>query len=261
LIGSAVMFAGIYPAMRNSTLGSAAIFSSHCGKLECSAQGIFPLEAPDKIRNFIIAGPVAVCYLPENAAALPENFQQDCPVGVLWSGSQLGLWHRTGQSGFVFFGINKSMTSAVAQNVADRNELFKKFRASDKLQLNLPPGKKQIITPEQLKNLLEVLLPLWLGGWFLKQTLLEVLLYIAMFTGVFALMNIGRPKRFKVKEMAVMAIYAGFPVMIIGSVAEALGLFDFNIIYVLGMTFYLIYIMNRLTRDSQEQAWRQGDQP
>ena len=72
------------------------------------------------------------------------------------------------------------------------------------------------------------------------------------------LMNIGRPRRMPFKVLIVLAIYAGLPPMLIGSVAEALRLpfLNFNLIYVLGMTLYLIMVMNRLERLRQEREWQ-----
>ena len=84
-----------------------------------------------------------------------------------------------------------------------------------------------------------------------------------MFAGVFALMGLGRPRRFKVGEVVKLAVYAGFPAMLVGSVASALRLpmLDFNMIYVLGMTVYLMIIMNRLDRLRQEREWHDNGSP
>ena len=114
------------------------------------------------------------------------------------------------------------------------------------------------IDGEQLRALGELFLSFGWAGWILRVTLIEVLIYIAMFSGVFVLMNLGRPRRFKLRQVIVMAIYAGFPVMVIGAMAEALQLpyLSFNIIYSMGMMIYLIMAMNRLERLRQEREWR-----
>ena len=76
-------------------------------------------------------------------------------------------------------------------------------------------------------------------------------------------MGMGRPRRIKVGEMVKLAIYAGFPAMLIGSVATALRLplLDFDMVYVLGMTIYLMIAMNRLERRRQEQEWQNNEPP
>ena len=69
-------------------------------------------------------------------------------------------------------------------------------------------------------------------------------------------------KTYSVAEMVKLSVYAGFPAMIIGSAATflELPLLDFNLTYVLGMTFYLMFIMNRLDRDRQQREWQDKEQ-
>ena len=82
---------------------------------------------------------------------------------------------------------------------------------------------------------------------------------ILVFAVVSLLMNLGRKRYFSFKELIVLAIYAGFPAMIIGSAAEALQLpgLNFDVIYVLGMTIYLIIVMNRIEYNRQKRQWQQ----
>ena len=145
-----------------------------------------------------------------------------------------------------------------SEQVNSADELLAAFKRSPELQIAFLENSELILSSDKLKQMVSVLLPAVLYLAVFMHIFLEVIVYIAMFVGVSALMNIGRPHRIGIRDMTVLAVYAGFPAMTAGSIADAmqLPLLDFNIIYVLGMTFYLIVIMNKLERDRQERNWR-----
>ena len=254
ILSAAVITAGVYPGLRALVNHSTDLVAENCGSITIAADGIKPEKSPETARCFMVAGPVSVTYLPEKSTALPPGFRQECHTGIIWSGKRIGLWLWSGGETFQLIPLTQSMNDWTAQVCTSGEELFKSFQASPELILK-DAGR---IDGEQLRALGELFLSFGWAGWILWVTLIEVLIYIAMFSGVFVLMNLGRPRRFKLRQVIVMAIYAGFPVMVIGAVAEALQLpyLSFNIIYSMGMMIYLIMAMNRLERLRQEREWR-----
>ena len=258
ILSAAVITAGVYPGLRDLIKHSTDIIAENCGSIVIAPEGITPEKSPETARCFMVAGPVSITYLPEKSGALPKDFRKECNTGVIWSGKRIGLWIWSGGDAFQLIPLNQSMDSLSAVTCTSSEELFKSFQAASELEVT----GSEVLEPAQLRALGELFLVFGWSGWVLRITLLEVLIYIAMFSGVFVLMNLGRPRRWKLRQVVVMAIYAGFPVMVIGAMAEALQLpyLNFNIIYSMGMMIYLIMAMNRLERLRQEREWRQSSQ-
>lgn len=257
VLSAVIMSFGVYPALRGSVMGSVNAITDNCGTLTCTADGIFPVE-PEKARTFLVAGPLAVTYLPENSKKLPEDFQMQCSSGIIWSGGKVGLWTLRKKDVYDFISLSDPLSAVQNQTVSGSAELLDALKKSPSIQFEMSENKIEKFTPERLKALVGVLLPLGTGVMLFRQTFLEVMLYIAMFTVVTLLMNIGRVRHLTLREMVVLAVYAGFPAMLIGSVAAALELplLDFNIVYVFGMSIYLIIVMNSLERKRQERQWQ-----
>ena len=254
ILSAAVITAGVYPGLRELVNHSTDIITENCGSITLAPDGITPEKAPEVARSFMVAGPVSVTYLPEKASVLPQNFRQECHTGVIWSAKRIGLWVWSGGDTFQLIPLSAEVSSWSAQSCSSSEELFKNFQAAPAMTLK----DTETLGAEQLRALGDLFLSFGWAGWVLRVTLVEVLIYIAMLSGVFVLMNLGRPRRFKLRQVIVMAIYAGFPVMVIGAMAEALQLpyLKFNIIYSMGMMIYLIMAMNRLERLRQEREWR-----
>ena len=258
LIASLIMFWGIYPALKQIVLRSAAVVGDNCGELRFNANGIFPVENPNKERLFLIAGPTAVTYVPEDCTTLPENFKQGAAQGVIWNGSQCILWFAGTGGIYQYSSINGPLVPGEMMQTDDPAVLLKALKKSSAIKLNLPAGKHQDFSPSQIQAIIKLILPPGMILILFQRTLVEVVIYILMFSLVFLMMNFRREGRLKFMEMITLSIYAGFPAMIAGSVASALQLpvLTFNLVYVLGMTFYMVVIMNRLERLRQERAWR-----
>ena len=256
LLSSIIITIGVYPGLQQKVRGSVALAVRNCGSLQCSAQMIKPEKDPDKARTFLVTGPLAICYMPATADKLPDDFQKDCSQGVLWNGTQIALWNKLPGGSYSLLALGDPLAGVMPQEVAGKGELFTEFKKTPSVKLNVPPGETVVIGEDKMNAWAELLLRLSWGAWMIRQTFFEVLIYIAMFMGVFLLMSIGRPRRLTFRKMLVLAVYAGFPAMLAGSVADAaqLPFFNFNMIYVFGMTLYLIVIMNRLERERQQRA-------
>ncbi len=247
ILCSILIMIGIYHELQPKITGSLNIIAENCGSVRCSEQSVVPEKSPDKSKNFVIAGPTAVVYAP-SAADLPEDFQQGCPNGILWIPTKIAFWQKNSDNTYKFTAWDFS-----GRDNLSAAELKDCFVKTPDMQL---AGNHVINKTEMLA----------FSKFFMIMTMiilaivnfLQIVLYIAMFAGVFALMNMGRPRYIKTWEMVKLAIYAGFPPMLIGSVATALRLpfLDFHMTYVLGMTFYLMYIMNRLDRNRQMRTER-----
>ena len=263
LICGIILACGFYPTLKRSLRAVVAVVVENCGSIICSHDRIEPGINPEKSRSFVINGPFSVTYLPAKAVDLPSNFQQDCSSGLLWSADcKFLLWKKLSNDKFgvvpIWDPLGSTAETVVSGNVALLAELHK----AEPVKLNLPTGKKEEFTPEKLQALTDLALIAMSAGYMLRKTLLEVIIYIMMFVVVTKIMDLTRRKRMPFKELTVLAIYAGFPPMLIGSVAEALNLpyLSFNMIYVLGMTLYLVMVMNRLERLQQEKQWSKEGQ-
>ena len=245
----------IYNNLYDAVDVSAQTVYENCGNLLVDSEGIRPEVQPDKLRQFRLIGPTAITYLPENAEALPENFQQDCSSGILANGQQFIMWQALGRDLFRCYVFSPGFSAIYSEETTGRSGVWNILKKAPRW--SLPADKDELITADKLQAIGKLML---IGGAsaVCMRYFFNIIIYIAMFAGVSALMNMGRPRRFSIKEMVVLAVYAGFPPMVIGTLSEILQLpwLDYNIIYVLGMTFYLIFVMNRLERRRQEREWQ-----
>jgi hypothetical protein len=255
LLCSVFMEVGIYKDWKKKSRATVNTIVENCGSIKIDKKGFTPEKSPQKLKNFIAAGPFAVTYLPEGSS-LPGDFQQGCNIGLLWKGNKLLLWQKN-NNGYLLTPIDNSQSDNDSINAAAVEEIEQTLNALHGVniqgELNLTPGVLNV-----LSNMMLVTVLIMLAVF----NLFQVVFYIAIFTGIFALMNMGRPRRFTVKEMIKLSVYAGFPAMLIGSAAAflELPLLDFNLTYVLGMTFYLMFVMNRLDRDRQQREWQDKEQ-
>ena len=254
LLCSVFMEVGIYKDWKKKSRATVNTIVENCGSIKIDKKGFTPEKSPQELKSFIVAGPFAVTYLPEGSS-LPEDFQQGCNIGLLWKGNKLLLWQKN-NNGYLLTPIDNSQTNNSA-NVTAVQEIDQALHALPGVKIN---GELNLTAAglKLLSNIMLVTVLIMLAVF----NLFQVVFYIAIFTGIFALMNMGRPRRFTVKEMIKLSVYAGFPAMIIGSAATflELPLLDFNLTYVLGMTFYLMFVMNRLDRDRQQREWQDKEQ-
>ena len=258
-ICSIIIGLGLYPEWKKQASSSIERVIEHCGDLRLDKNGITPEKEPEKAKNFLIAGPVSVTYLPPECDVLPEKFDQGCDMGILWSGAHVAVWRKNAEDRYTLSVMGNIAPQSNGKSIAPE-DMIKQLR--DAPPVKLPEGDSQVLTYNKLtalSKLVQVMAVLMIALFNLTQ----IFIYIAMFAGVFALMGMGRPRRIKVGEMVKLAIYAGFPAMLIGSVATALRLplLDFDMVYVLGMTIYLMIAMNRLERRRQEQEWQNNEPP
>ncbi len=268
VLSTLVMTAGVYPAVRTVVLRSIAIVTEHCGGVQWSERGLTPLDDPDQVHSFMLPGPLAVNYLPSASptpgeggrTALPTDFNQDAKAGILWTPDRIGLWKQLDNGTFELSYLADAWGRLNdPRELAAATDLLPELAKAPALVWN---GKELSgkFDGDRLRALANLALAPGVALVLFRQTLFEVVLYIAMFAIVFTLMSVGRPRRFRFVQLMVLAIYAGFPAMLAGSVAAALQLpvLSFNVVYVLGMTLYLMVIMNRLERNRQRREWEKS---
>ena len=195
-------------------------------------------------------------YIRDN---MPENYQQDCKAGILWSGLRIGVWEKAPDGTlFLYSGTGRKVIEP-ATDAALLEALRNSPRAINTKYLQMS-GKTIVMNSESVEKWLDGILICCVAGMIVVH-FVQIVFYIGVFAAVSMVMNLGRKKRFTFRELVVLAIYAGFPAMIIGSVAEALRLpgLSFDVIYVLGMTIYLVIIMNRIEYNRQQRQWQQHD--
>lgn len=254
LLCAAVIVLGMYLQLRPQINGSIAEVVEQCGAVRINSNGITPTKDPERARSFIVSGPLAVTYLPVKDDKLPENFTMECKNGLIFSGKHAAFWSKVNDNKYDLVVLSGKNTKAIP--VESTRDFVAKMREADGFVFS---GDVTVDHKAMLKysKFMAGFTILMLAG----ANLLQIAMYIAMFAAVFALMHIGKPKPLKVWQMVTLAVYAGFPPMIIGSLACILQLpfLDFNMIYVLGMTFYLMFIMNRFNRNAQMREWQNGE--
>ncbi len=268
LLGTAIMSCGVYPRVLAVGRMTANLIGEHCGGLSLSAAGLVPLREPERARNFLLPGPLAVSYLPAGAAEsggvaavpqLPENFAQGAERGLLWMPDRLGLWFKLENNAYALSVMQSDIGRlSGARELGSASELVPELTKSPPIRWALPGMTSELFPRLRLRALFELALPFILPPVLFLQSLFEVLVYIAMFAAVFTLMSFGRRNRLTVRQLVVLAVYAGFPAILLGSLATSLALpvLSFNLVYVVGMTGYLMVVMNRLDRDRQQREWR-----
>ena len=267
VLGTAIMCCGIYPRVLAVGRLTAKLIGDHCGGLSISAAGLVPLKEPERARNFLLPGPLAVCYLPTAAGAdgkaaapvLPDDFGRGADRGLLWQPARMGLWIKLDNNAYAL-SVMQSDFGRIngTKELGSAAELLPALDRTPPLRWEFPGMQSEQFSAARLRALFELALPLVLPPVLFFQALFEVLISIAIFAAVFTLISLGRRNRTTVRQLVVLAVYAGFPAILLGSLASALALpiLNFNLVYVVGMTLYLMVVMNRLDRDRQQRKWR-----
>ena len=261
VLAAAVMSVGVCSRLAGIGRAAAEQLQAQCGGLKLSARGLDPLDSPEKPRDFLMPGLFRVNYLPAPAGgaapSLPKSFPEGSVRGVVWMPDRIGVWGRTGNNTYLL-SVVTAQTARIGEvrEVGTPDELLSELLRSPALPWDQLGEETQIFTAPRLLAVWKVLLMIGLPVALLFETLFQVLLYVMMFAVVFWVMSLRRPNRRPLREVIVLAVYAGFPAMLIGALAVALDLpyLEFNWIYVLGMTGYLMVVMNRLERDRRNPA-------
>ena len=254
LLVTLIMALANVPQWYRQIVVSSDLLAAECGSLYFTNDGIVPEIEPEKSRSFLISGPVSITYLADNDEVLPENFQLGCSVGLIWSGSKIGAWKLLSDNSFEYTPLGNNFPINEPIHVATSADLADALRKSEPISWEMESAKHEpyIMTVQKIRSAGMVIICfaeflLFLGN------VIQVLMYIGMFVGVFALMNLKRSRQVKVGTLFVLAVYAGFPAMLIGSMAELVNLkfLDYHTVYVFGMTIYLMFVMNSLERKRQ----------
>lgn len=233
---------------------------SQCGGIMISARGMEPVMEPEKARDFLLPGLLRVTYLPAAKDGveprLPDGFPGASERGVLWMPERIGVWDREKNNTYrLHVATQDPGRFGEVTDLASSAELLTELRrAPAMLWRQFGEREKYVFSAGKMLALWKLLLAILLPPVLFARVLFRVVLYMAMFAAVFWLMSLRQPTRRPLREVIVLAVYAGFPAMLVGALAAALDLpyLDFNWIYVLGMTGYLMTVMSRLERDRRE---------
>ena len=251
-----IMSVGVCSRLAGVGRAVAEQLEKQCGGIRISERGLEPLVEPETMREFLLPGLFFVTYLP-GKQGIPENFPSRGAHGVLWLPDRIGIWAK-GRNNTYWLSILSAEPGQVGtmREVGTPAGLLEELRRAPALPWKQLGGEERILTASRMQALWKLFLLIALPVALLFETLFQVLLYVAMFAAVFWLMSLRRPNRRSLREVIVLAVYAGFPAMLIGALAVALDLphLDFNWIYVLGMTGYLMVAMNRLERCRRENT-------
>jgi len=261
VIAAVIMSIGV--CSRFAKIGRIATeqLETQCGGVKLSARGLEPLTEPDKPRDFLLPGLFRVNYLPRTAdgqaAHLPQSFPGDSVRGVIWMPDRVGVWGKTRSNRYIL-SVPAAQPGQIGEmrEVGTPDELLAGLRSQAALPWDQLGKEDLVLRASQLRSVWNALLLIGMPIALLFETLFQVLLYVAMFAVVFWVMSLRRPNRRPLREIIALAVYAGFPAMLIGALAVALDLphLEFNWIYVLGMTGYLMVVMNRLERNRRENG-------
>ena len=248
---------GVCPRLLRAGRMAADLIGREFGVVTVSARGILPQKSPERPRSVAVPNRILISYLGQSDAscepALPENFPLGCERGLLWLPDRLGVWARAEDRSYYLNAVSDRMHWREVGSFAGQEMLIPALLKAPPFPLQSLGNDSFRVSPEGLRAAVELTLMTGVPVSIYVMSLAQVVLYIAMFSVVFGLMSRGRPRHLTARQVTVLAVYAGFPAILLGSLATALSLpwLDFNLVYVLGMTGYLMVVMNRLDRDRQ----------
>jgi hypothetical protein len=247
------LFISVVKSVKLSDRINAAVtvIQEKCGDIKITDKGILPSVKPDQVKLFAVPGGFSVCYLPLGyKGKLPDIDEDNIDRGIIWTPGIIATWMKTKNDSYMMLpNIYYKLEDALQAREFQKDEIIPYLKKNGKVvgSLNLPYNK---LSPEKFRTLFKILAGIMLFIIFFFQILFQAILFISIFSLIFSLIGGRRIKVLKLRDLFVIAAYAGFPAMIIGSLFPALELplLDYNTVYLFGFTGYLMFIINRIER-------------
>jgi hypothetical protein len=227
------------------------VIQEKCGDIKITDKGILPSVKPEQVKLFAVPGGFSVCYMPLGyKGKLPDVDEENIDRGIIWTPGIIATWMKTKNDSYMLLpNIYYKLEDALQAREFQKDEIIPYLKKNGKIvgSLNLPYNN---FSPEKFRTPFKIVAGVMLFLIFFITILPQAILFISIFSLIFSLIGGRRIKVLKLRDLFVIATYAGFPAMIIGSLFPALELplLDYNTVYLFGFTGYLMFIINRIER-------------
>lgn len=233
-----------FPDIRNDFGGLAKRYVTVFGRqVELSESGILPELDPDKPRSMVLPLSGSLIYTArEKSIAIPPGALSTANYLVVWSDRFISIAVRTGEDKWDIQLMRPGQTTETVRNIERGavsgyyDEELKRLPAADqKWKLS----EFQVAAEEIFHLASQLFSAVWFIGDWLGNFALG-LLCTGLFAGLSRLTGATKARNLSSWEYWKIGVYAGFPGMIIGSVATALKLpwLTYNIAYMLSLVVY-----------------------
>lgn len=218
------------------------LVAEHCGDIVFArGRGVLPSREPDKPKLFYIPGNISVCYIPDDyQGELPEIDGDDVRFGIVWLPDNFAVWFKDSDEKYL-------LRSGLRQEEVERGNILA-FMQNSRPGFNTAELPDRAIPRDNLRTLAIWLAAVSLFIGFLWQALFQALLFILVFSLIFTFLGNRKAQSLKFRDLLVTGIYAALPAMAVASFFPAfdLPLLDYHSAFFIGLTGYLLVVINRL---------------
>jgi hypothetical protein len=240
-----VTFCTSFALFEDIQMAGSAI-DENCGNINLTDKGIFPTIKPDSARSFHLTENATLTY-QGNAPSIQSNFDHDTASrGVLWNSGLLAVWYKTDTGEFLLVPIIYSpgkITIATKPLNKDSVVSYMQKNSFPESLVQLPV--KTINVPGFIG-----FIKFYAAGvlFFVNfmQFFFQTLFLTLIFAAIFHLFGHRNLMNLTFKDVLLLAIYAGFPGLMIASFFPAFNLpLDFSTVYIFCFAVYFICVMYR----------------
>ena len=236
---------------------TAARFQSTFGGLSVQGNRFLPELQPQQGRSLLLPDGGLLTYVPAGETpTLPEKTgSADFNYLLYWFPEEILFGKKMGENEWVSLNFRPDAIGA-EQTRSDLAGFETRLRALAEKQKAAPSSSAEpaarIIAVDQMTGIFKTSWTLIGFLMFFVAGAIQILFYTGVFVGMFHLTGARQLRVLRFRELFIIAVYAGFPAMLVASVFAAfeLPLLNFGSAYVIGMVLYMLTAVNRIEREA-----------
>jgi len=251
------------PEIKNDINSMAGYFYKNFGNIVVKDNGVFPDKAPETSRKLSFNS-VQINYFPsippDGKYNIDDNLNRS---GFIWLPNSVIGWMKLDDTSFFVY---QALTSIESHNwfgmVTKENmpsylksctlKDFNNLRLSFFIPVNIPLfgliGLNEINHPESFTDTVYYWSAFGIVSRFILTIIFNAFFYSVLFALIYSVSSRSTFVGLKFKNFLVLALYAGFPGIIIGTIFSATELpwLQYQTVYLLCLVIYLIIVTNNL---------------
>ncbi len=235
---------------------AAAGFRSTFGNLSVQDGRFLPELQPQQMRSLLLPDGGLLTYVPPGETPkLPEKTDgNDFHYLLYWFPEEFLLGKKLGDNEWISLNFRPNMIGT-EQSQSDLTGFETRLRAVAAKQKALPATVGQTARVMAVDEMAGIFKTSWTLIGFLFFFVLgavQIVFYVGVFVGMFHLTGARQLRVLRFRDLFIIAMYAGFPAMLVASVFAAfeLPLLNFGSAYVIGMVLYMLTVVNRIEREA-----------
>lgn len=227
------------------------------GEVVIDENGISPSVAPTEPRHLKLSSTAQLDYFPESKVDLKGLEEGAAKYGVIWSPQLLSFWGAVSPGKFFLFPL---IYRGGLGRFSSRPFSFRDIKRFVESQSG-KRGEFNIQTTFSISALSGVILAYYCALIFFSSmfVILSLSLFYALVSGaIFYFMSVDSAFAKNFKSLFVVAVYAGFPAILVASCFSAFQLpfLDYQTVFLIGFLVYFFIVINGVERENREKSQR-----